>query len=206
MAHPASWLPSAGMDDDLPVERSASWHVLTEGYVESGVAGTVVLVRDGDLIAVVDPGMVADRSRILDPLAEHGISPGDVTDVVFSHHHPDHTLNAALFPSAQVHDFQAVYRNDTWTRRPADGVLLTPSVRLLHVPGHTPQDIATVVGSADGVAVCTHAWWYADGPPEDPYAPDRNLLRRARERILAVADLVIPGHGAPFTPGTATPR
>ena len=146
------------MSVDLPTDNAATWSLLHAGYVSPGVAGTVVLVVEGDMVAVVDPGMVADRSRILDPLGAAGYAAGDVTDVVLSHHHPDHTLNAALFASASVHDFQAVYRNDEWTRRPADGVLLSPSVRLLHVPGHTPQDIATVIATADGVAVCTHAW------------------------------------------------
>jgi glyoxylase-like metal-dependent hydrolase (beta-lactamase superfamily II) len=188
------------MSSDPPADNSATWSLLSAGYVEGGVAGTVVLVVEGDLVAVVDPGMVADRSRILDPLAAAGYDPSDVTDVVLSHHHPDHTLNAALFRSARVHDFQAVYRDDQWERRAADGVLLSPSVRLLHVPGHTPQDIATVIATKDGVAVCTHAWWSEAGPADDPYAPDRNQLRRARERVLALADVIVPGHGQPFVP------
>ena len=54
---------------------SAQLDVLTEGYVGDRVAGTVVLIRDGDLVAVVDPGMVADRLRILGPLDELGIAP-----------------------------------------------------------------------------------------------------------------------------------
>ena len=194
------------MHEDLPAARTATWHLLTAGYVGDRVAGTVVLIRDGDVVAVVDPGMVADRGRILDPLAELGVRPGDVTDVVLSHHHPDHTLNVALFPEAQVHDFQAIYRDDVWTRRSADGFLLSPSVRLLHVPGHTPQDIATVIGTSAGITVCTHAWWHAQGPAEDPYAPDAGALRSARERVLAVADLVVPGHGEPFVPDDSTPR
>jgi glyoxylase-like metal-dependent hydrolase (beta-lactamase superfamily II) len=194
------------MSSDLPAERRATWTLLSAGYVEGGVASSVVLVVDGGMVAVVDPGMVADRSCILGPLAAAGYDPSDVSDVVLSHHHPDHTLNAALFPSAQVHDFQAVYRDDTWTRRAADGVLLSPSVRLLHVPGHTPQDIATVIATTNGVAVCTHAWWSATGPADDPYAPDRDELRRARERVLAVADVVIPGHGEAFVPTARTPR
>jgi glyoxylase-like metal-dependent hydrolase (beta-lactamase superfamily II) len=41
--------------------------------------------------------MVAARARILGPLERLGVSPDEVADVVFSHHHPDHTLNAALF-------------------------------------------------------------------------------------------------------------
>ena len=47
--------------------------------------------------------------------------------------------------------------------------------------------------------VCTHAWWFEDGPEEDPYAPSQEQLRRARERILALEPtLIIPGHGPAF--------
>ena len=180
--------------------------VLFTGYVGDRVAGTVSLVREGDRVVVVDPGMVPDRASILDPLRALGVEPGDVTDVVLSHHHPDHTVNIALFGEVPVHDVQAVYTRDVWESRPADGLLLTPSVQLLATPGHTPQDLTTLVGTAGGVVALTHLWWSADGPAEDPYAPDRDLLRAQRERVLALAALVVPGHGPAFEPGAATPR
>ena len=196
----------------LPDEYSARLDVLFTGYVEQGddptmrVGGTVTLVRDGDRVVIVDPGMVPNRRAILDPLAALGVAPAEVTDVVLSHHHPDHTVNIALFGEVPVHDFQAAYQQDRWTRRPAEGLALSPSVRLLATPGHTPQDLTTLVGTADGVVALTHLWWTAEGPAEDPYAPDRNVLRAQRERILAVADLVVPGHAAGFTPSASTPR
>jgi glyoxylase-like metal-dependent hydrolase (beta-lactamase superfamily II) len=190
-----------------PLGRSARLDVLFTGYAAMPrVAGTVSLVRDGDRVVVVDPGMVPDRAAILDPLRALGVEPGDVTDVVLSHHHPDHTVNVALFGEVPVHDFQAVYERDRWTNRPAEGVALAPSVRLLATPGHTPQDLTILVGTADGVAALTHLWWTGDGPLEDPYAPDAAQLRAQRERVLAVADLVVPGHGEPFVPGERTPR
>jgi glyoxylase-like metal-dependent hydrolase (beta-lactamase superfamily II) len=190
-----------------PLGRSARLDVLFTGYAAMPrVAGTVSLVRDGDRVVVVDPGMVPDRAAILDPLRRLGVEPGDVTDVVLSHHHPDHTVNVALFGEVPVHDFQAVYDRDRWTSRPAEGVALAPSVRLLATPGHTPQDLTVLVGTADGVAALTHLWWTGDGPLDDPYAPDAAQLRAQRERVLAVADLVVPGHGEPFTPGERTPR
>jgi glyoxylase-like metal-dependent hydrolase (beta-lactamase superfamily II) len=113
--------------------------VLFTGYAADLVAGTVSLIRDGDRVVVVDPGMVPARAAILDPLEELGVSPRDVTDVVLSHHHPDHTVNIALFGEIPVHDFQAVYHRDSWDARSADGVHLTSSVRLLATPGHTPR-------------------------------------------------------------------
>ena len=187
--------------------RTARLDVLLEGYVRMPhVAGTVSLVRDGDRVIVVDPGMVADRALILGALEERGVRPDDVTDVVLSHHHLDHTLNVALFPVVPVHDFQSVLHGDVFTRREAEGVQLTPSVRLLVTPGHTPQDLTTLVGTPDDVVALTHLWWTGEGPADDPYATDRELLRSQRERVLQLADLVVPGHGAPFRPTPATPR
>jgi glyoxylase-like metal-dependent hydrolase (beta-lactamase superfamily II) len=189
------------------LSRTARLDVLVEGYVRMPhVAGTVSLVRDADRIVVVDPGMVADRELILRPLRDLGVRPEDVTDVVVSHHHLDHTVNVALFPVVPVHDFQSVIEGDTFTRRAADGVQLTPSIRLLATPGHTPQDITTLVGTPDDVVALTHLWWTEDGPADDPYSDDRDLLRRQRERVLDLATLVVCAHGAPFRPSGSTPR
>ena len=95
---------------------------------------------------------------------------------------------------------------DRITLRPADGVELAPSVRLLATPGHTPQDLTTLVGTADDVVALTHLWWSAKGPADDPYATDRELLRQQRERVLEVATLIVPGHAGPFRPDSSTPR
>ena len=193
-------------DDLTGLARTARLDVLFTGYAADHVAGTVSLIRDNGRVIVVDPGMVPARAAILDPLEELGISARDVTDVVLSHHHPDHTVNIALFGEIPVHDFQAVYHRDSWDARAADGVLLTPSVQLLATPGHTPQDLSVLVGTPQHVVVLTHLWWTDQGPLDDPYAPDPDALRAQRERVLALADLVVPGHGPAFTPGPGTPR
>src|SRR6202012_1007010 len=148
---------------------SAQVDVLTAGYAElPRVASTVVLIRDGDAVIIVDPGMVSDRSLILDPLARLGVDPASMTDVLFSHHHPDHTVNAALFPEVRIHDFWAIYERDGWTMPPADGFELSPSVSLMTTPGHTAQDITTLAQTDRGLVACTHLWWTADGPAGDP--------------------------------------
>jgi glyoxylase-like metal-dependent hydrolase (beta-lactamase superfamily II) len=178
---------------------TARLDVLSPGYAADRVASTVVLIRDGDAVIVVDPGMVASRQRILGPLAGLGVDPASVTDVVFSHHHPDHTLNAALFERARFHDFWAIYAGDTWTDRPADGFELSPSVTLMTTPGHTRQDITTLAVTDEGLAACTHLWWSSEGPAVDPLAEDQELLERSRARLLTLSPaLIVPGHGAPF--------
>ena len=132
--------------------------------------------------------------------------PLAVSIVIFSHHHPDHTLNAALFPNARFHDHWAIYQGDSWESRRGEGYELSPSIRLIETPGHSPQDITTLVDTPDGVVAFTHLWWFASGPADDPYASDVAALHRNRERVLRVATLIVPGHGAPFTPGETTPR
>jgi glyoxylase-like metal-dependent hydrolase (beta-lactamase superfamily II) len=185
---------------------AAEFRVLFTGYVGDRVAGTVSFVADGDVRLVIDPGMVPETAAILGPLEELVDSPEDITDVIFSHHHPDHTLHAALFPNARFHDFWAIYRGDIWQSRPAEGFALSPSIHLMQTPGHTPQDITTLVASTSGAVAFTHLWWSANGPPEDPLAADSSALHRNRVRVLEVAGLIVPGHGAPFKPSAETPR
>jgi glyoxylase-like metal-dependent hydrolase (beta-lactamase superfamily II) len=144
------------------------FRILFTGYVGDRVASTVSFVRDGEVRVVIDPGMVPEPAAILHPLGEVVHSPDEITDVIFSHHHPDHTLNAALFPGARFHDFWAIYRGDLWERRRAEGFALSPSIRLMETPGHTPQDITTIVTTGEGVVAFTHLWWSASGPAEDP--------------------------------------
>jgi glyoxylase-like metal-dependent hydrolase (beta-lactamase superfamily II) len=190
---------------DAPHGNTATFHVLTAGYYGRGVASTVGLIRDGAVTVVVDPGMVRARSQILDPLESLGVGPEEITDVVFSHHHPDHTINAALFPEARYHDHWATYQGDVWTSRDAEGFELSPSIRLIRTPGHSAEDITTLANTTDGVAAFTHVWWDGEGPAEDPFA-DMERLHASRARVLAVADVAIPGHGPAFTPSDDTPR
>ena len=195
----------------VPGAGSAAVHVLHEGYAreEPGgdrVGSTVTLILDAGRVIVVDPGMVPDTAALLAALAAHGPGAGDVTDIVFSHHHPDHTINAALFPAARIHDHWATYTGDLWIGRDPGEFDLTSSVRLVPSPGHTAEDITTLAATAEGVYACTHAWWGPDGPAEDPLATVPGALHASRERILAVATVILPGHGPAFRPGPETPR
>ena len=189
-----------------PASHDAVVDVIQDGSGRPSVRSTVTLVRDAGRVIVIDPGMAPSQSAILDPLGAAGVQPDDVTDVVISHHHPDHTLNVGLFGTARVHDHWAIYQGDRWTSRPAEGFAVSPSVVLWETPGHTPQDITTLIGTAEGIVAATHLWWYDSGPVEDPLAVDPAAIHPHRERVLEVASLIVPGHGPAFAPGPETPR
>ena len=178
-----------------------SVELIHAGYVREGsrVGSSISLIRDGDAIIVADPGLVASQARILEPLAARGIDPGAVTHVFLSHHHPDHTMNVALFPNAEVVDFWARYRDDLWLDHGGDGWQMTEHAQLWLTPGHSNEDASLIVQADDGVYALTHLWWHPDRTPAlDPFAPDQAVPDAQRERVLAAVDIVIPGHGESF--------
>ncbi len=194
---------------EVPQGRTARVDVILDGSLTStggGVQSTCTLVRDGDRVIVVDPGMSTGAAAILEPLATMGVRAEDVTEVVLSHHHPDHTMYAGLFPNAAVHDHWAIYRGTDWEDSDCDGRVLTPSVQLARTPGHTAEDLALIAGTPDGIVVTTHSWFTADSTVDDEGPEDSEQLRESRRRILDVADRIVPGHGPAFTPTDSTPR
>jgi glyoxylase-like metal-dependent hydrolase (beta-lactamase superfamily II) len=187
----------------LPSARAARVDIVQVGSLTSnggGVASSCTLVRDGEHVIVVDPGMAASAAAILEPLAALGVRPEDVTEVVLSHHHPDHTLHAGHFPNAAVHDHWAIYRGTDWEDSDCDGRVISPSVRLARTPGHTAQDLATLIGTPEGIVVCTHSWFHEGSAIEDEDPEDAGQLRASRAAIVEVADRIIPGHGPAFQP------
>jgi glyoxylase-like metal-dependent hydrolase (beta-lactamase superfamily II) len=193
----------------IPNARTARVDIVLPGSLTStggGVASSCTLIRDGDRVIVVDPGMATGAHAILGPLAGFGVQAEDVTEVVLSHHHPDHSMHAGLFPNAAVHDHWAIYRGILWEDSECDGRVLAPSVVLARTPGHTAEDLATVVGTANGIVVCTHSWFNSETTVDDESPEDADALHRARREILEVADLIIPGHGPAFRPTESTPR
>lgn len=194
-----------------PAQPRNTVTVLTEGYVQAiegrqlipgttpdgarRVASTVALIQGENAIVVADPGMVTDRGLIVDPLTKAGVSPQEVTHIFISHHHPDHTVNIALFPNAEVVDFWGMYKGDMW-RDHGDGYEVASGITVLRTPGHTAEDASLLVETTEGTYALTHCWWFPDMTPDkDPIAWNQAKLDESRQKIVTMADWIIPGHG-----------
>ena len=191
---------SAPAQEMRPTNRVS---VLVEGYVKPiegreprlgvsddgarRIAGTVVLVQGETVTLVSDPGMVTDRALILEALEKRGVAPEAVTHVFISHHHPDHTVNIALFPNAELVDFWATYEGDVWEDH-GDEYEVAPGIRVVRTPGHTDEDASLVVETDHGTYVLTHLWAFADIKPGEDDSEHK-------KKMLQVADWIIPGHG-----------
>lgn len=120
---------------------------------------TVALLRGHGHIALIDTGPLGYRRELVRRLAERGIAPDQVTDVVLSHGHHDHMANFPMFPKARlfigakelawaltiqsgttpVPEFyiQALSRHERLTTL-ADGGEVLPNIVADLAPGHTP--------------------------------------------------------------------
>jgi glyoxylase-like metal-dependent hydrolase (beta-lactamase superfamily II) len=188
----------------------ATVDVLVPGHVDEETRGDIVhptisLVLADGVVMVVDPGILSGQDLLIDALAARGLTPAEVTHVFVTHHHIDHTRNIGMFPAATVIDTDSTYAGNLWAEHSGDGFALTPEITVIQTPGHSAECASLVVQTSEGIVVLTHAWWFADmTPAEDPLAVDQGQLEKSRARILEIADIVIPGHGAPFKPNQTT--
>ena len=63
---------------------------------------TIVLLRGHGRVALVDVGTFGMRNLLIAGLERRGLKPADVTDVILTHSHHDHSINWVLFPHARI--------------------------------------------------------------------------------------------------------
>lgn len=181
--------------------------LLKAGSIERDLAGIILDARSSVTLIktergwiIVDTGQVGDEEEILKALADLGLEGSDIDIIVNTHSHPDHCANNRLFSRAMK-----IY--------PQDGEEVTPGVWTLATPGHSPDSISVLVDAAiqqgDGMAPTSRRVVIAGDalptlgnfqkrvPPAVHY--DRALAVASMNKIIEMADMVIPGHDRPFS-------
>ncbi len=179
--------------------------ILIEGYTSADTADeggggktcpTISLVKDKDIIMVVDPGILEDQKILVDRLREEGLEIDDVNIVCITHSHLDHYRNIGMFPKAKTLEYYGLWHGQTvedWQEQ------FTDDIRIIKTPGHSYGSITLLVKTEQGtVAVCGDVFWKENFPEDDPYASDKQELEKSRKKVLEMSDWVIPGHGRMF--------
>ena len=192
-----------------PDEMLPRVFLLKAGSIERDLAGIILDARSSVTLIktergwiIVDTGQVGDEEEILKALADLGLEGSDIDIIVNTHSHPDHCANNRLFSRAMK-----MYPND--------GEEIAPGVRVLATPGHSPDSISVLVDAAiqqgDGPTPATRRVVIAGDalptlgnfqkrvPPAVHY--DRALAVASMNKIIEMADMVIPGHERPFSVG-----
>ena len=187
--------------------------ILIEGYAkeingEEFASSTATLIRDNKLNAIIDPGM--DREALLSGLAKEGLKTKDINFVILTHTHLDHSLLAAIFENAKILDNDSVYSFDGKISE-HEGKIPNTNIEIIKTPGHDQFHCSVLAETEDlgKVVVAGDVFWWADGEEQktdkqnllehkDPYVKDEKALKESREKILNLADCIIPGHGKMF--------
>jgi glyoxylase-like metal-dependent hydrolase (beta-lactamase superfamily II) len=183
--------------------------ILAVGDLEQDKDGSVlkadstsVLIRTPDHNIVVDTSTKYLKPALKTSFQQIGVFIRDVDIVVLTHSHMDHRENLDMFPKAKVYihsgsDLQipgAVVVED-------EEYQLCDGVKLVHTPGHCPEEMSVFVEADRKYVVAGDAI-----PLEDNYRlkvpprlnTDREKAIESMDRIAKYADVIIPGHGFPF--------
>src|SRR5882672_10767373 len=82
--------------------------ILIQGFPGKAVChgglgwSTIALLRGNDRTILIDVGTFGIRRVLEKQLQAHGVAARDVTDVVLTHAHYDHSVNFILFSEATV--------------------------------------------------------------------------------------------------------
>jgi glyoxylase-like metal-dependent hydrolase (beta-lactamase superfamily II) len=146
--------------------------ILIQGFPgKSGYHGylgwsTVALLRGHGQVILLDAGPMGMRRVLVERLAEHGLNPGDVTNLVLTHSHFDHAINWTLFPKSRIalSDIELRWAlAQPWGETPvpelyvkelqnwpnlftlSDGDEVLPGLTARLAPGHTPGCLVYVL-------------------------------------------------------------
>ena len=185
--------------------------ILIQGYArqKNGVehaSPATVLIEDSGKKILVDPG--SNKKLLLSALKREHLKPNDIDAIFITHWHPDHILNIRLFPDAVIYDIDETYRNDTIKEH--NNTVPGTNIKIIPTPGHAHGHASLLIETdQERVVVAGDIFWWTDDQKQrtdrksllslnDPYVKNKKALRQSRQKLLKLADRVIPGHGKMF--------
>lgn len=183
--------------------------ILIRGYAKKLPGGrwdatsATVLVKSRGKNVIIDPGEFPEK--LAAALEQSGLKTNDINCVVCSHSHLDHRKASSLFPKEIVYEPFKLFK-----KLPDELVIPGTKIRVIFTPGHVDKHTAFLVETNEGkYAIAGDVIWWEDDEEQktdmksllehtDPVAKNPALLRENREKLFAMADYIIPGHGKMF--------
>ena len=188
---------------------------------------SVVLLRAHGRVVLVDTGGFSMRTMLIKRFAERGLKPADITDLLLTHSHHDHSVNWTMFPNARIvigaHELDWSL-TVPWGETPvpelymrelksypklhaaAEGDEVFPGITAHLAPGHTPGHLVFVLhaGERDVIFAGDAAKNRAElvsGTTDMTY--DAAVSRASIEMIMNLwrkrpGNILVPGHDVPM--------
>jgi N-acyl homoserine lactone hydrolase len=202
---------------DSSAEGFQRYKELQRGGRTAGMVAfpNTLLVR-GEREYLVDPGLIMQGAPVIGALAELGVEPQEIKDVILTHLHFDHAEGIAAWPMRRTYvhriETEAPYaqivsgqlENAQLEVLEGEEGEIEPGLRWIRTPGHSDGLITLLVDTDEGlVAIASDCVGplpeYFDRMelPED-FGPEREELLRQWKRIRELQPhMVIPGHYPP---------
>lgn len=192
-----------------------SLDVLVIGHLERADDGSVIdtdtwststLIRTGDgHNIVVDTSKEFMRSAIKTSLKQIGkVFPEDIDMIVLTHAHADHCENNSLFKNARIYVHSAEEVDIPDAVRVDKDMEIAKGVKIVCTPGHTAGSLSVFVDGDLHYAIVGDAI-----PTKSNYLKmkipalhcDSEAAMLSMKKIIAYADVIVPGHELPFSVG-----
>ncbi len=188
---------------------------------------TVVLLGAHGRIALIDTGSFGMRPMLLKRFQDRGIKPADVTDLLLTHSHHDHSVNWVLFPHARIvlgaDELQwsltvpwgetpvpelYVRELQSWPtlKTAAEGEEVFPGITAHLAPGHTPGCLLFVLHTPERDVIFTgdaakNRAELVSGTTDMTY--DAAVSKKSIDLIWSYwrkrpGNIVVPGHDVPM--------
>jgi N-acyl homoserine lactone hydrolase len=202
---------------DSSAEGFQRYKSLQEGGRTTGMVAfpNTLLVR-GERNYLVDPGLIMQGAPVIGALAERGVGPEEIKDVILTHLHFDHAEGMAAWPMRRTYvhrlETEAPYaqivsgqlENAQLEVLEGEEGEIEPGLRWIRTPGHSDGLITLLVDTDEGlVAIASDCvgplpeYFERMELPED-FGPEREELLRQWRRIRELRPhIVIPGHNPP---------
>jgi len=179
--------------------------ILVSGYTNADSAtegdektcATITLVRDKNTVMVCDPGVLDNQQILIDALKKEGLTIDNVNYVFITHSHIDHYRNIGMFPNAKTLEYFGIWdggRVEDWKEN------FTEDIKIVKTPGHNYDGLTLLVKTEKGIiAICGDVFWKENYPENDIYASDPEKLQESRQKVLQLADFIIPGHAGMYS-------
>jgi N-acyl homoserine lactone hydrolase len=212
---------SNGEAEAATVDSSADgfrrYKSLQQGGRTAGMVAfpNTLLIR-GERDYLVDPGLIMQGAPVIGALAELGVKPEEVKDVILTHLHFDHAEGMAAWPMRRTYvhklETEAPYaqvvagqlENANLEVLEGEEGEIEQGLRWIRTPGHSDGLITLLIDTDDGlVAIASDCvgplpeYFDEMDLPED-FGPERDELLEQWRRIRDLEPhMVIPGHNPP---------
>lgn len=175
---------------------------IKEGFVKSDkktyilACSSVTLIKDKKLKILVDTGGKGFFKEIKNNLKKEGINPKEITHVINTHSHPDHTWNNAFFENAEFISSGGILKDKFyWKKLPIN---IGKIIEIISTPGHSEDSCSVIVKIKKDVYAITGDLFFTNKEKIPSFEKNVEEIKKNRQLILKKANFIIPGHGKMF--------